>query len=150
MAFGKTITRDQLLAAAGAARERGGRPYWLLRSRSRVRKSPKGGIKSLDKRVPTIKGGTPVVQAQWYVCTSDIAKRRSYKLLPDIVHVPISSLIREGGSCLDTSSPNYYGGPLEFFLNGRGEADSLLGDHEHGRIMRHNFSNFDSSSKCKM
>ena len=132
--FGKSILPDELLAAAGdpKQRERGGRPYWLLRARSKMFK-PRVPIRS--KGAPTIKAQTPVIKAQWYVSTSDDANVRKYKLLPEVVHVEVRTIIQERAGW-----PEEEASGLDFLRGGSLSGDSTLGEDMHARIMRHNFA----------
>ena len=86
-AFAKSIAAEKLYAAAGDPKnlERGGRPYWLLRTLGKARKiSEKKGVRAWDSpKATTIKKGTWAVRAQWYVSTAidPNQKRHGYKLL---------------------------------------------------------------------
>ena len=75
----------------------------------------------------TIRKGTWVVEAQWYASTSDGQGRKSYKRVPETVHVPVSSLVQEVG--------------LEWRLEGRSGGESHLSKDSHLALMSHNFSN---------
>jgi hypothetical protein len=125
--FGQKIKRDELLAAAADPnwRGRGGRPYWLLRACSRPYVLRKG-IKSKQKGVPGIRANTLVVKAQWYDATDSTGRR--YKLLPEVVHVTVRSIIQE----LE----------LQFMRGGSTSGDSVFPDESHARIMSHNLANY--------
>ena len=70
-----------------------------------------------------------MLRAQWYDATSDDgSKRRSYKILPDTVLVPLRTIIQEQG--------------LEFMRGGSETGDSIFPDAMHACVMRHNFSNY--------
>ena len=115
---------NELLAAAADPNsiERGGRPYWLLRARSKAFKT-RVGYKGIRK-------GTLVVKAQWYDATSpDNSRRRSYKILPETVHVAVRSMIQEQ--------------QLEFMRGGSESGDCCLSDETHARLMCHNYENYD-------
>ena len=75
----------------------------------------------------TIRKGTWVVEAQWYSSTSDDQCRKSYKLLPETVHVPVGSLVQEVG--------------LQWRLEGRTGGESHLSKESHVALVSHNFSN---------
>ena len=73
--------------------ERGNRKYWLLRTLSKMYpyKPPKKAAKGA--RGATLKNGTLVVDAHWYVSTSGDQMRKSYKLSADEkVTIPVASL----------------------------------------------------------
>ena len=75
----------------------------------------------------TIRTGQWLVAAQWYSSTSDAKGRKSYKLLPEIVHVPVASLVQEHG--------------LEWHREGRSGGESILSQQSHLALISHNFSN---------
>ena len=75
----------------------------------------------------TIRKGTWVVEAQWYSSTSDDQGRKTYKLLPETVHVPVGSLVQEVR--------------LEWRLEGRTGGESHLSKESHVALVSHNFSN---------
>ena len=71
----------------------GGRSYWLLQTKSEAKQAGK------TIKVPggtTISKNTWIVDAQWYLSTSDDQGRKSYQLLPELVQVPIISLVGAG------------------------------------------------------
>ena len=134
--FARLMKAEHLYAAFGSFFELGGRPYWLIWSKSLPYQAPKApnNLKSDDGA--TIRGGTWIIDAYWCESTSGNQERRSYKLknqkkvdgvLQDLPlsHVPIGSLVQE---------PD-----LEF--DREGMHDRILGDAAHLNIMRHNFSN---------
>ena len=125
--FAGAIKADHLYAAYASYRERGNRDYWLLRARSTGKKAAKA-IKVAGGN--TIRKGTWVVEAQWYLSTSDNQGRKSYSLLEEIVHVPVGSIVQEHG--------------LEWQREGRHGRDNLLSTQSHVALMAHNFSNVDS------
>ena len=129
-AFGKRIEVGNLLAtAADPARVApGNRPYWLLRVRTKAFKTL--GIKAKRGEPGSgIRKGTLVIKAEWYDSTSSANSRRhSYKLLPGVVYVPVSSIIQELG--------------LDFMFGGSLSGDSCLSDEDHARLMAHNFANY--------
>jgi hypothetical protein len=53
---------------------------------------------------------------------------RKYKLLPEIVHVPVRSIIQEQ--------------ELEFMRGGSESGDSTFPDNLHTRVMTHNFASY--------
>ena len=82
-----------MYACFGAHIERGGRPYWLLHSKSVAYAAP-AGLKTSDGS--TIRKGTWIVDAHWYTCTSDSQDRRTYhREESELVHVIVKSLIQE-------------------------------------------------------
>ena len=98
--FGKTIKLNSLYAAAGDPKnlERGGRPYWLLRTASSKAFETKKKLRAFDHaKAPIIKPKTWVIRAQWYLSTATDprAKRHAYKLLPDYVYVTVASIVQE-------------------------------------------------------
>ena len=62
------LWRSGLYAVAGSFLEKGKRPYWLLKALTKGYAAPPGGLKSA---VGTIRAGMWVIDAYWYVCTSD-------------------------------------------------------------------------------
>ena len=73
--------------------ERGARKYWLLKPIKLPYKTKKAIEVQGDT---TIKAGTLVVDAHWYLSTSDAQDRKSYKLMMDaIVTLPVASLVQE-------------------------------------------------------
>ena len=129
--FGKKIDVDELLAAAADPSwvARGGRPYWLLRARSKAYVT-RTGYKSKQRGVPGIRKGTLVVKAQWYDSTDTTG--RKYKLLPEVVHVTVRSIVQEQ--------------QLEFMRGGSEAGDSVFPDDQHAPhvscLMCHNFANY--------
>uniref|UniRef100_A0A7S0L7M8 Uncharacterized protein n=1 Tax=Coccolithus braarudii TaxID=221442 RepID=A0A7S0L7M8_9EUKA len=114
---------EHLYAVFGGHAERGGRPYFLLWC-TRVPYQAPQGLKAHDDS--TIRQGTWVFDAHWFMSTSDDQRRRSYKLLSDkLAHVPVVSVVQEDD--------------LEF--DRAGKHDRILGDMAHLTIMRHNVSN---------
>ena len=84
---------DALFAAYSSYAERGGRPYWLLNVlkpafKTRTKKKH-GGV--------TFAKNTWLVEAQWYMSTSDDQERRAYELLDEKVFVPVDVLEQEVG-----------------------------------------------------
>lgn len=119
-----------LLAAAADPQtiQKGGHPYWLLRVRSKAY-ALKGPFRFADPQIPTMKKGTIVVRAQWYELTSSPReKRRSYKLLPNKVLVPVTAIIQEQD--------------LDFMRGGSELGDCCFTDEMHARVMSHNLSNY--------
>ena len=77
----------------------------------------------------TIKTGTLVVEAQWYLSTSDSQDRKSYKLQSDeTVTVPVASLVQEH----DLQWKRDFRAP---------DAELTLSNESHVRLMQHNYSN---------
>ena len=104
--------------------ELGGRDYWLLRTKAEPRVAGK------PIKVPggaTIGAKTWVVEAQWYLSSSDDQRIKSYKLLPETVFIPVCSLVQ------DTE--------LEWQKEGRGEGNSFLSPKSHARLVTINYSN---------
>ena len=129
--FGKKIDVDELLAAAADPSwvARGGRPYWLLRARSKAYVT-RTGYKSKQRGVPGIRKGTLVVKAQWYDSTDTTG--RKYKLLPEVVHVTVRSIVQEQ--------------QLEFMRGGSEAGDSVFPDDQHAPhvscAITFNFANY--------
>jgi len=121
--FALGVKQDHLYAAFGSYVERGGRPYWLLRTTSTPWQAKKA-IKTVGR---TIAKDNWVVKARWYLCTSDTQDRKSYKLLDGETHVALASMVQEHG--------------LEFVREHAHEP--ILSDASHVAIMSHNFSNVD-------
>lgn len=67
-----------------------------------------------------------MVKAQWYEATDKTGRR--YQLIPDIVFVPVRSIIQEQA--------------LEFMRGGSNSGDNVFPDELHARIMTHNFANY--------
>ena len=78
-----------------------------------------------------------MIKAQWYVSTSDMYGIRKYKLLPEVVHVEVRTIIQERAGW-----PESEAGPLDFMRGGSLSGDSTFGEDMHARIMRHNFANY--------
>ena len=67
-----------------------------------------------------------MVEAEWYLSTSDNQERKSYKLLAgEVVYIPVASMVQET--------------EIEFERDFREE--KLLSPASHLNIMSHNFSN---------
>ena len=77
----------------------------------------------------TIKTGTLVVNAQWYLSTSDSQDRKSYKLMAnETVTVPVDSLVQEHD--------------LRWLKDFRAPgAEHIIAPESHQRLMCHNYSN---------
>mmetsp|Transcript_33919 Transcript_33919/g.106473 ORF Transcript_33919/g.106473 Transcript_33919/m.106473 type:complete len:190 (-) Transcript_33919:11-580(-) len=122
--FRAKIQPGRLYAAFAAYREvLGGRPYWLLKTKSEAKTGE-------TIRVPggrTIAKNQWFVEAQWYLSASDNQGSKRYKLLPEIVHVPPDTFIQEH--------------ELEWSHEGRGDGESILSDASHVALMGHNYSN---------
>ena len=119
-----------LYAVAGSFLEKGKRPYWLLLVKSKGYKASK----SIKSAVGTIQAGWWIIDAYWYVCTSDGQDRKSYKLLvekdengkekaPELVHVTVGALVQEHG--------------LQFERDFGYHRESILSNESHLRIMSH-------------
>ena len=123
--FASRMEPDKLYAAYASYREElGGRDYWLLRTKAAPRPAGK------PIKVPggsTIAAKTWVVEAQWYLSSSDDQRVKSYELQPETVFVPVCSLIQ------DTK--------LEFRKEGRTGGKSFLHPDSHARLMSINYSN---------
>ena len=90
--------------------------------------------KSIKSAVGTIQAGWWVIDAFWYVCTSDGQDRKSYKLLvekdkdgndkpPQLVQVTVGCLVQEHG--------------LAFERDFGYHRESILSNESHLRIMSH-------------
>lgn len=122
--FRGKIKPNKLYAAYASYREElGGRPYWLLLTRSEAKTGKT--IKVPGGR--TIAKNQWFVEAQWYLSTSDDSGGRRYKLLDGIVHVPPDSFIQEH--------------ELQWLHEGRSGGESILHDESHAALMWHNYSN---------
>jgi hypothetical protein len=121
--FASGIKAESLYAAFASFRERGDRSYWLLVTKSAAEPA-KGPIKVTGGS--TIRSGQWVVEAQWYSSTSDAQGRKSYKLSPERVHVPVASLVQEHR--------------LEWQHEGRSGGESILSPQSHLALISHNFS----------
>ena len=122
--FQAKIKPDKLFAAYASYREElGGRPYWLLLTKS----------KALTNKTIKVPGGATIpknqyyVEAQWYLSSYDIRGCKKYKLLDGIVHVPVSTLVQEH--------------ELEWEHAGRTGGESTLKEVCHAALMQHNYSN---------
>ena len=78
-----------------------------------------------DAQLVVLEGG--VREVALYSSTSDDQGRKSYKLLPETVHVPVGSLVQEVR--------------LEWRLEGRTGGESHLSKESHVALVSHNFSN---------
>ena len=106
------------------AQELGGRDYWLLLTKSDAKPAGK------PIKVPggaTISSTTWVVEAQWYLSSSDDQRVKSYELLPETVYVPVCSIIQDM--------------ELEWRKEGRSGGKSFLHPKSHARLMTYNYSN---------
>ena len=112
-----------LYAAFASFRERGDRAYWLLIAKSEAKTGET--IKVPGGR--TIAKNAWFIEAQWYECTSDDQGRKSYKLLDELAHVPIGSLVQED--------------ELTWQHEGRSGGHSILSQESHLALMSHNYSN---------
>ena len=118
-AFRGKIKADKLYAAfASYCEELGGRPYWLLKTRS-VAKTGKT-IKVAGGR--TIAKNQWSVEVQWYVSTSADPNCRRYKLQDEVVHVPPDTFIQEH--------------ELEWSHEGRDGNESILSDGQMHHMSR--------------
>jgi hypothetical protein len=103
--------------------ELGGRPYWLLRTKSAA----------LTNKTIKVPGGNTIaknqyyVEAQWYISSYNIDGCKKYRLLEEIVHVPVNTLIQDH--------------KLEWEHEGRSGNESTLKEACHATLMQHNFSN---------
>ena len=112
-----------LYAAFASYAERGERKYWLLQAKSKGRTGET--IKVPGGR--TIACNQWFIEAYWYLSTSDDQGRKSYKIWPELAHLPVASLVQEHG--------------LEWQHEGRNGGDSILAEQSHLALMSHNFSN---------
>ena len=119
------------LCCSGSFLEKGKRPYWLLLAKSKGYKAPPNGYKSA---VGKIQAGWWIIDAYWYICTSDVQDRKSYKLLieegadgkakpPELVHVTVGSLVQAHG--------------LQFDRDFGHHRESILSNESHLAIMSH-------------
>ena len=122
--FQARIQPDKLYAAYASYREElGGRPYWLLRTKS----------KALTNKTIKVPGGATIaknqyyVEAQWYLPSNDTKGCKKYKLLDEIVYVPVSTIVQEHA--------------LEWEHEGRSGGESTLREACHATLMQHNYSN---------
>ena len=115
-----------LYAAYASFEERGARKYWLLKIVKLP--YPYKANKTKAARGATIKAGTLVVDAQWYLSTSHSQDRKSYTLLDEKVTVPVASLVQEHDLAWDRN----------FRAPG---AELTLSAESHARLMCHNYSN---------
>ena len=122
--FARDIKAEKPYAAFASFHERGDRSYWLLLTKS-VAKQAKGPIKVAGGS--TIRTGQWVVEAQWYNSTSGAQGRKSYKLVPECVHVPIASIVQEHS--------------LEWQHEGRSGGEGILSQQSHLALISHNYSN---------
>ena len=126
--FGRGIEAGRLYAAYASFDERGARKYWLLKTKSKAHPAKPAECKVAGGK--TIRKGTLVVTAEWYVSTSDSQDRKSYKLLEgEKVTVPVASLVQEHG--------------LEWAREMRGGTgcELILSAASHIALMQHNYSN---------
>ena len=78
-------------------------------------------------------GGTTIaknqyyVEAQWYLSSWDSRGCKKYKLLDEIVHVPVTTIVQEH--------------ELEWEHEGRTGGESTLKEACHAALMQHNYSN---------
>ena len=122
IAFAKVAKVDELYASFGAHSERGARPYWLLKLKKAAYQLKK---KAAVEGGTTLRKDSWVVEAQWYLSTSDEQNRKSYKLLEPVVQIPVGALIQEHG--------------LEWTRAAAHEP--ILKPASHDLLMLHNYSN---------
>jgi hypothetical protein len=122
IAFAKVATCGGLYASYGAHSERGARPYWLLKLKKAAYQLKK---KALVEGGTTLRMDTWVVDAQWYLSTSDAQNRKSYTLLEPIVQIPVSALIQEHGLVWVRETAH----------------EPILMPASHDLLMLHNYSN---------
>jgi len=114
--------------------ERGGRPYWLLRTLGKAVRLTSKRRAWAAPNAPTIPTKTWVVLAQWYLSTAadHHSKRQGYKLLDGHAYIRVSSIIQEHG--------------LEFQHEGRSSkefaSESTLKAESHARLQEHNFASY--------
>ena len=84
--FASQLQVGRVYAAFASYAERGERKYWLLRAKSQAKTGET--IKVPGGR--TIAKNQWSIKAQWYLSTSDDQGRKSYKLLPEEVHIPVA------------------------------------------------------------
>ena len=90
--FGEQMSAEHLYAVFGGYAEKGGRPYWLLWSKSKAYKAPKAPDNKKADDGSTIRGGTWIFDAYWFKSTSDSSGHRTYAELPTLVHMTVDSL----------------------------------------------------------
>ena len=122
IAFAKATTVGGLYASYGAHTERGARPYWLLKLKKVAYQLKK---KAVVEGGTTLRTDSWVVDAQWYLSTSDAQNRKSYKLLEPIVHIPVGALIQEHGLVWAREAAH----------------EPILTPASHDLLMLHNYSN---------
>ena len=120
--FAKAATAGGLYASYGAHSELGARPYWLLKLKKVAYQLKK---KAVVEGGTTLRTDSWVVNAQWYVSTSDAQNRKSYKLLEPVVQIPVGALIQEHG--------------LQWMREAAHEP--ILKPASHDLLMLHNYSN---------
>ena len=89
--FAEQMSAEHLYAVFGGYAEKGGRPYWLLWSKSKAYKAPKAPDNKKADDGSTIRGGTWIFDAYWFKSTSDSFGHRTYVELPALVHVTQST-----------------------------------------------------------
>ena len=152
--FANSIQPNKLYAAFASYHERGGRDYWLLLTsvRAPIALPPACSLSSPSTHPPPfpcfpqgkaykakkaikMAGGTTiqakawVVDARWYLSTSDYQGRKSYKLLEEKMTLAVKSMVQER--------------ELAWEREGRAGAgsESLLSRASHVALMSHNYSN---------
>ena len=137
VAFANEMAAGQIYAAAADPKnlERGGRPYWLLRTLGKAVRLTSKRRAWAAPNAPTIPTKTWVVLAQWYLSTAadHHSKRQGYKLLDGHAYIRVSSIIQEHG--------------LEFQHEGRNTtqefaSESTLKAESHARLQEHNFASY--------
>ena len=122
IAFAKAATVGELYASYGAHSERGSRPYWLLKLKRAAYQLKK---KAAVEGGTTLRADSWVVDAQWYLSTSDAQNRKSYKLLEPVVQIPVGALIQEHGLGWVREAAH----------------EPILKPASHNLLMLHNYSN---------
>jgi hypothetical protein len=124
--FAQDVKKDALYAVFASAFERGGSYYWLLRTLSSGYKLKQG----LKVAGATLRKGSWVVDAHWYLCASDDQERKAYKLLcgeGEAAVVPVTSMVQE-------QEPG-----VEVMRESR--TDAVLKNSSHLGLIEHNHSN---------
>ena len=123
--FARSVVIDHVYAAVGTHAERGGRPYWLLRTTSVAYQ-----LKTYDRKLKLAKG-TWVVKVRWYRAVSDNPHELVYELTDvesGACTLPVESMVQESQVTF----------PREFRASGH----CCLEDESHLAITSHNLSNF--------
>ena len=127
--FARSLVVDRLYAAVGQWAERGGRPYWLLRTASVAYP-----LKVYDRKLK-LKKGEWVVKVRWYRSTSDDPHVRSYEPEPGdaVITLTVESLVHES----ELAFAREFRSTQEF-----PKGHCYLSDDSHLAITSHNLSQY--------